>query len=197
MGGEREKITSKSWFPVVAATCTLAALAIGVYLWIHFTPPVHSGQVLSVDVYPIHRELSTGPVSGSKTDGIQGQPDIYDQLIVLANVRIKNQTNIPLFLHDMWGVVHLQNDEDQRSLAASARDFDKVFIAYPDIKSMRKDPLPRDLTLAPGQQVEGMVIYNFPITKAQWDSRNDMEMRFSFLHQNSLVLNAPPNRTPK
>jgi len=197
MGVEQEKITSKSWFPAVAATCVLGLLAISVYLWIHFTPPVHSGQVLSVDVYPIHRELSTGPTNGSKTDGLQGQPDIYDQLIVLANVRIKNQTNIPLFLHDMHGVVHLQNDEEQSSLAASPKDIDKVFIAYPDLKKLRKEPLPRDLTLAPGQQAEGMVIYNFPISKAQWDSRSDMQMKFSFLHQNALVLSAPPNTATK
>ncbi|MBV8629400.1 MAG: hypothetical protein JOZ83_00645, partial [Silvibacterium sp.] len=162
-----EKITSKPWFPAAAATVVLVLLAIGAYLWIHSIPPVHTGQVLSVDIYPIHRELSTGPVNGSKTDGLQGQPDIYDQLIVLANVRIKNQTDIPIFLHDMWGVVHLPNDEEQRSLAASSRDFDKLFIAYPDLKPLRKDPLPRDLTLAPGQQAEGMVIYNFPISKAQ------------------------------
>ena len=192
-----EKITSKAWFPAAAASVALAALAIGAFLWIHFTPPVHSGEVISVDVYPIHRELSTGPVNGSKTDGLQGQPDIYDQLIVLANVRIKNQTNIPLFLHEMWAVVHLQNGEDQRSLDVSGREFDKVFVAYPDLKPLRKDPLQRELTLAPGQQAEGMVIYNFPITKAQWDSRSDLEMRFSFLHQNSLVLDVPANGPTK
>jgi len=192
-----EKITSKAWFPAVAATVVLVVLAVGVYVWIKLIPPVHAGQVLSVDVYPIHRELSTGPVNGSKTDGLQGQPDVYDQLIVLANVRIKNQTNIPIFLHDMWGIVHLQDDEEERSLAASARDFDKVFIAYPDLKPLRKDPLPRDLTLTPGQQVEGMVICNFPISKAQWDSRRDMEMHFGFLHQNSLVLTVPPSNAAK
>jgi hypothetical protein len=192
-----EKITSKAWFPAVAATVVLVLLAVGAYVWIKLIPPVHTGQVLSIDIYPIHRELSTGPVNGAKTDGLQGQPDIYDQLIVLANVRVKNQTNIPIFLHDMWGIVRLQNDEEQRSLAASARDFDKVFIAYPELKPKRKDPLPRDLTLTPGQQVEGMVIYNFPISKDQWDSRQDMEMHFSFLHQNSLVLSVPPNNAPK
>lgn len=192
-----EAITSKAWFPAVAATVVLVVLAIGAYVWIKHIPPVHAGKVLSIDVYPIHRELSTGPVNGSKTDGLQGEPEIYDQLIVLANVRIKNQTDIPIFLHDMWGLVHLQNGEDERSLAASARDFDKVFAAYPDLKPLRKDPLPRDLTLAPGQQVDGMVIYNFPISKVQWDSRQDLEMRFSFLHQNALVLDQPPNNTPK
>lgn len=192
----KETMTSKSWFPAVAATCVLVVLAIGAYVWIKLIPPVHAGQVLSIETKFIHQELPTGPLNGSHSDGLQGQPEIYDLLIVLANVQIKNQTDIPIFLHDMWAIVHLPNDEDQRSLAASARDFDKVFIAYPDLKSLRKDPLPRDLTLAPGQQVEGMVIYSFPISKVQWDSRNDMEMQFSFLHQKSLVLEVP-NKAPK
>ena len=147
--------------------------------------------MLSVNVKPIHRVLSTGPVNGSRTEGVQGQPDIYDEVIVLAEVRIKNQTDIPLFLHDMWGVVHLP-DEDQRSLAASGRDFAKVFVAYPDLKPLRKDPLPRDLTLTPGQQVEGMVIYNYQISKAQWDSRTGMDLTFTFLHQKPLVLQVAP-----
>ena len=193
----KEAITSKSWFPAAAATVVLVVLAVGIYVWIEHIPPVHTGQVLSVDVYPIHRELSTGPVNGAKTDGLQGQPEIYDQLIVLANVRIKNQAKIPIFLHDMWGIVHLRDGEDERSLAGSAKDFDKVFIAYPDLKPLRKDPLPRDLTLTPGQQVEGMVICNFPISKAQWDERQELELRFSFLHQNSLVLDVAPNSGAK
>ena len=182
-----EKITSKPWFPAVAASSVLAVLAIGAYLWIHLTPPVHAGQVLSVNTYPIHRELSTGPVNKSRTEGVAGQPDIYDQMIVLADVRIKNQTDIPLFLHDMRGVVHLP-DGDQESLAASATDIRKALIAYPDLKQFQKEPLPRDVTIPAGQQVEGLVVYNYPISKAQWDSRTGMDLNFTFLHQKPLVL---------
>jgi hypothetical protein len=186
-----ETITSKTWFPVVAAITVAVLAAAGIFAWIYTRPAVHAGQVLSVNIYPIHRELSTGPPNGARTEGVSGPPDIYDQLIVLAEVQIKNQTDIPLFLHDMSGVVHLQNDEEERSLAASQTDFAKAFIAYPDLKPLRKDPLPRDLTLTPGQQVEGMVIYNYPISKAQWDSRTGMDLTFSFLHQNPLVLHVP------
>ena len=130
--------------------------------------------------------------ASANSAGVEGQPDIYDQMIVLADVQIKNQTDIPLFLHDMWGVVHLP-DEDQRSLAASGRDFEKVFIAYPDLKQFEKAPLPRDLTLTPGQEVQGMVIYNFPISKEQWASRTGMDLTFSFLHQKPLILEVAPN----
>ncbi len=188
-----EKITSKAWFPVIVAIAVAVLAAAGVFAWLYTRPALQTGKVLSVNVYPIHRELGTGPVNGSRTEGVAGQPDIYDEMIVLADVEIKNQTDIPLFLHDMSGVVHLP-DDDQRSLAVSGRDFEKVFIAYPDLKQFEKVPLPRDLTLTPGQQVEGMVIYSYPISKAQWDSRTGMDLTFSFLHQKPLVLQVGPTR---
>ena len=186
-----ETITSKAWFPVAGAILVAVLAAAGIFVWLYTRPPVHTGQVLSVNIYPIHRELGTGPVNKSPTEGVAGQPDIYDEMLVLAEVQIKNQTDIPLFLHDMYGVVNLP-DEDQRSLAASGTDFEKAFVAYPDLKPLRKDPLPRDLTLTPGQQVEGMVIYHYPISKAQWDARTGMDLTFTFLHQKALVLHAAP-----
>jgi len=182
-----ETKSSNPWLSVGGAILVAVLAAAGVFIWLYTRPSVHTGQVLSVNIYPIHRELGTGPVHGSRTEGVMGQPDIYDELIVLAEVQIKNQTNIPLFLHDMSAVVSLP-DGDQRSLAASQRDFPKVFVAYPELKPLRKDPLPRDLTLSPGQQVEGMVIYSFAISKAQWDSRTGMDLTFDFLHQHPLVL---------
>jgi hypothetical protein len=185
-----ETKTSNTWLSVGGAF-VFVVLAIGAYVWINNKPPVHAGEVLSVKTKPIHRDLSTGKASGLRTEGVIGHGDTYDEVIVLANVRIKNQTDIPIFLHDMWAVVHLP-DEDQRSLAASQTDFGKVFVAYPDLGEFRKDPLQRDLTIAPGQQVEGMVAFNYPISQAQWDSRTGMDLTFTFLHQKALVLHVPP-----
>ena len=187
-----ETKSSNPWLSVGGAVGFMILAAAGILIWLYTRPPVHTGQVLSVNVYPIHRELSTGPVNKSRTEGVTGQPDIYDELIVLAEVQIKNQTNIPLFLHDMSAVAHLQNGEDERSLAVSQSDFAKMFVAYPELKPLRKDPLPHDLTLSPGQQAEGMVVYHFPISKAEWDSRTGMDLTFDFLHQHPLVLQAAP-----
>ncbi len=181
---EETKSGGNAWLSIGAAF-VIVVLAISAYFYINDKPPVHSGEVLSLNTYPIHRELKTA----ASTEGLGGQGDTYDQVLVLAEVRIRNQTNIPLFLHDMWGVVDLP-DEQERSLAASAKDFDKVFLAYPDLRPLRKEPLPRDLTLQPGQQVEGMMLFNYQISKAAWDARNGMDITVSFLHQKSLVLHA-------
>jgi hypothetical protein len=179
---EETKSASNAWLTVGAAF-VIVVLAIAAYVYFNDKPPVHAGQVLSVNVYPIHRDFK----AGDSTEGLAGQGDTYDELLVLADVRIENQTTIPLFLHDMWGVVDLQNEED-RSLAASQSDFTKVFTAYPDLRPLRKDPLQRDLTLQPGQQVEGMMVFNYQISKEQWDARSGMDLTVSFLHQKPLLL---------
>ncbi|MBB6142404.1 hypothetical protein HNQ77_000342 [Silvibacterium bohemicum] len=170
----------------VLAAFAIVSLAIGAYVLINQKPPVSAGQVLSLNVYPIHRDLSTP----SSTNGLGGESEVYDEVLVFANVRITNQTDIPLFLQDMWAILDLP-DGPQRNGAASLTDFNKVFVAYPDVRQYRKDPILRDLTLPAGQRVDGLMIFHFDIPKAQWDARQDMEIHVSFQHQNSLVITVP------
>ena len=183
-----ETKSSNPWLSVGGAIAFMVLAAAAIFVWLYTRPSVHTGEVLSVNIYPIHRDLSKGPNRGSATEGIVGQADTYDELLVLTNVRIRNQTDIPLFLHDMSAVVSLADGGEQRSLAASQADLAKAFIAYPDLKPLRKDPLPRDLTLQPGQQAEGMMIFNYPISKAQWDSRSGLDITMTFQHQKPLLL---------
>lgn len=171
---------------IIIAAVIIPIVVIGGYVWVNREPIPYSGQVLSVNVYPIHRDFK----QPTTTEGLGGQAETYDETLVLADVRIRNTAKIPLYLHDMWAVANLP-DETDRSTAASGSDFDKVFIAYPDLKQFQKAPLPRDLTLQPGDQVEGQMIFHYQISKAQWDSRNSMDISISFLHQNPLVLNVP------
>lgn len=182
-----ETKSSNAWLSIGGAF-VFVVLAIAAYVYFNNKPPVHAGEVLSVNIYPIHRELSTGPAKGASERGIAAQGDTFDEVIVIVDARIKNQTDIPLFLHDMWAVVDLAGEEEQRSLAASQTEFEKVFIAYPSLKPLRKDPLQRDLTLQPGQQVEGMMIFSYQISKAQWDSRDGMDITMTFQHQKPLLL---------
>lgn len=170
-------------FTALAATL-IVVCCIGAYVWINNKPPVHAGQVVSISTYPIHRELSTGSALG----GIDGGTNVYDEMIVIANVKIRSQTKLPLFLHDMYGDLTLENDETQRDVAASASDAQKVFIAYPTLAPQQKAPLQRDITLSPGQEVEGQLIFHYPISAQQWNQRKGFDIVIGFIHQKNLVL---------
>ncbi|GGH16496.1 hypothetical protein [Silvibacterium dinghuense] len=177
--------TGRSLFIVIAAF-VLVSLAIGAYAYFNRTAPASSGEVLSLNLYPIHRDLST---PGS-VNGLGGQADLYDEMLIFADVRIRNLAKTPLILDDMWATVDL-GDSEQRSTAVSQSDFDKVFLAYPDAHAFHKDPMPRNLSLAPGEQHEGLMIFHYEIPKAQWDARKSMDLHISFKNQNDLVIPAP------
>lgn len=172
--------------PVIAIVGAIALVAaiVGGYLWATWMGPVHAGKVESMAVYSIHRELSTGSALG----GLDGGKNVYDEVIVVANVHIKSTTKLPLFLHDMWGDVTLADGTTQRDLAANSDDFSKVFVAYPALAPQQKAPLQRDITLSPGQQVDGQIIFHFPINRQQWDQRKSFTVTVDFLHQDPLVM---------
>ncbi|MGC2637857.1 MAG: hypothetical protein WA294_11810 [Acidobacteriaceae bacterium] len=172
--------------PAVAALIAviLVVAVVGGYVWFNTKPPVHTGQLVSIDAYPIHRELSTGSGIG----GLAGQKDVYDEEIVIVNVRMKSQTEMPLFLHDMSADVTLADGTVEHSTGASTKDYHDVFIAYPVLAPKQTTAVLRDTTITPGQQVDGQMIFHYPITAQQWDQRKDFKVYVNFLHQKDLVL---------
>jgi hypothetical protein len=171
---------------IILVAIIIPVVVVAGYVLINREPNPYLGQVLSVNVYPIHRE-TTQPTT---VDGLGGQTETYDEILVFADVRIQNTAKIPIYMRDMWAVANLP-DETSRSSAASTSDFNKVFIAYPDTKQYQKAPLLRDTTLQPGQSIEGQMIFHYQLSKAQWDSRSGMDINIGFLHQNPLVMNIP------
>lgn len=185
--------TDSGIHPVVAAAAAvvLVAAIIGGYLWATYKPPVHVGQLTSVTAYPIHRELSTGSALG----GLEGQKDIYDEEIVLATVHIKSNTQLPLFLHDMWADVTLADGTVERSTAASTNDYHAVFVAYPTLAPKQTTPVPRDITMTPGQVIDGQLIFHYPISAQQWDHRREFKIYVQFINQKDLIIDEKPTPT--
>lgn len=166
----------------IAVIVVVAAIA--AYAYFGRKAPIYSGQVLGMHAYPIHREVKTE----GGTKGLSGS-ESYDQLIMLADVSIRNTAKIPLFLRDTYADVQLP-ENPQRSDAATVTNLEKVFVAYPELKQYQKAPLANQLTLQPGQQVEGQVGFVYPMSKAQWDSRSGVDLTLIFLHQDALKLHA-------
>ena len=175
--------------PVVAVlvAIVLVAAIVGGYVWATYKGPVHSGQVVSIAAYPIHRELSTGSALG----GLAGGKDIYDEEILVANVKIKSTTKLPLFLHDMWADVTLADGTSMRCVGASTHDYNDVFVAYPALAPDKTQPVQRDITMTPGQEIDGQMIFHYPISAQQWDQRTDFKITVQFINQKDLVIDNP------
>jgi hypothetical protein len=135
----------------IAIATVAISIAIGLYVWIGQRPPVAGGDILTMNLYPVHTLINSG---GGGDTGMAGSPEYYDQLLILAKVKIRNQTDIPLFMQDISAAIKLPDGSEQVNVTASNKDMDRVFQAYPSLSYLRTDSIPRDTTLMPGQSVQ-------------------------------------------
>ncbi len=180
----------QSIFKALVIAATVVSIVLGLYVYLGQKPPVAGGEILSTSIYPIHTLVNTG---GGNDAGMAGSAEYSDELIILANVRIRNETNIPLFLQDISSAIKLEDGTEQENVTASNRDMDRLFQAYPVLSYLKIDPIPRDITLSPGQSTEGLTVFHFPLTKEEWDKLHSAKVVVAFVHQKNLELPITPS----
>jgi hypothetical protein len=163
----------------------LVTVAIALYVYAGQTPPLAVGQILGVTAHAMHVETK-----GFDANGAPIPTETFDQVYVFTKVKLTNQSKGPLFLTSMMTNATLA-DGIHSSYAAPASDYDRIFVAYPDMPVARDTPLKLDTTIDAGQTVEGTVVSAFKLTKQEWDARKDLNFTFAFRYQPSLVLKAP------
>jgi hypothetical protein len=165
---------------VVAAIIVSAAIAF--YVIAGQKAPAATGDIEQVWVHPQHTETS-----GFDANGAPMAKEVADQVYLFALVKLHNQSDKPLFLHNIAANITL-DDGIHTSYSATAADYDRVFIAYPSMPAPHGKPLPPQTTIDPGQTVEGEIVSAFRLTKAEWDARKDLNFTFGIQYQPNLVV---------
>ncbi|MGA3070954.1 MAG: hypothetical protein ABSD43_12135 [Terracidiphilus sp.] len=168
------------WATIVATV--LVTVVVAVIVIAGQKPPAASGEIEQVWVHPQHTETS-----GFDANGEAMAVESYDQIYVFSLVKLHNQGAQPLFLSNIMANIK-QEDGIHSSYAASAADYDRVFLAYPSMPVPHGKGLRLDSTLDPGQTVEGTIVSAFRMSKQQWDAGKDLSFTFAFHYQPSLVL---------
>ena len=181
LGESFTKGTGHLVWAAIAATI-LVTIAIAIYVIAGQKPPAVSGEIVAVWAHPQHTESS-----GLDANGAPMPKEVFDQVLVFTEVRLHNQSKIPLFLLNVLANADLE-DGIHSSYAASRTDYDRVFVAYPGMPVPHGPGLPIDLELDPGQTVDGTFVSSFRLSKQQWDARKKLNFTFSFRYQPSLVL---------
>jgi hypothetical protein len=174
------------WTTLIAFV--VVSVSITLFLMANRVPPVAAGDVTQVWAHGVH--TITTPIDAN---GVQSAGEQFDQVLVLAQVRVRNQSKEPIVLKDMLTNATFE-DGIHSSYAATALDFDRIFIAYPELKALHGKTLIRDTVLAPGQELDGTIISSFHVTKAQWAARKDLTFSIQFKYHPDLVLtpSTPP-----
>jgi hypothetical protein len=181
LGEELTKGTSHVVIATIAAA-VLVSIAIAAYFLLGEKPPMATGDVLQVWAHPLHSVSS-----GFDANGAPMAQESSDHVLVFARVRLHNQSKQPLFLHEVRANATLA-DGVHTSYAATKTDYDRVFIAYPELAALHGAGLSQEATLDPGQTLEGDFVASFRVTKQEWDARKDLNFAFAFRYQKGLVL---------
>jgi len=98
-----------------------------------------------------------------------------DSVLVAVNVTLNNTGRKALWIHDIKG--QLKTDKGEWSdNAATAVDSERYFQAFPDLKQNAQPVLKPEDKLAVGGQQKATVVFSFPVSKDQFDSRKALSV---------------------
>ena len=180
LGEELTRGSSHVVWAAIIATVVMS-VAIGAYVLLEQKPPIATGEIVAVWAHPQHTETS-----GLDANGEPMPKRSVDQIMVFTTVKLHNQTDHPIFLGNATTNVTL-DDGIHSSYAANKGDYDRIFVAYPDIPVPHQTPIsPLDTMIGPGQTVEGTFVSAFMMSQQQWDARKNLDYTFNFRYQPAL-----------
>jgi hypothetical protein len=127
------------------------------------------------------------PVAQGGIDAVYfSEPANMTSGMVLVQVTLRNVGDKTLYIKAIKA--NLKTDQDLSDEAASPTDYDRYFMAYPDLKEHSAQPLVVEMKIAPGAEQKGTVLVSFPVTKEQFDARKDLNVTIEPYDQNPIVL---------
>lgn len=185
-GEEYTKGTSHVLIAAIIAGA-LMCIAIGIYAILGQKPPFATGEITAVWAHPQHTQTS-----GLDANGEPMPKEDVDQVMVFATVNLVNKTDHPLFLGNVTANVTLADGTIAHCYAANKGDYERIFVAYPNIPVPHLAPIsPLNTTIDASQSVAGTFVAAFKMSQQQWDTRKALDFTFDFRYQ------APLDVTPK
>jgi hypothetical protein len=183
-GEELTNGTSHVVWAALAAT-VIVSIAIAIYVIAGQKPPVAKGEIVAVWAHPQHTVTSGFDASGAPIE-----QQTVDQIFVFTQIRLRNQSDHPIFLQNVSTNVTLADGTINSSYAANKGDYDRLFVAYPDITVPHGPSIsPLNTEIDPGQTVEGEFVSAFrSMTPQQWGARKKLDYTLSFRYQPNVTL---------
>jgi hypothetical protein len=168
------------WAALAAAV--VVSIAIAILFVTGQKPPIVTGEIVQVWAHPCHVQTS-----GFDANGEAMEKQSFDQVLLFAHVRLKNQGQGPMQIEDIVANAKQSDGIDSISAGGLAQ-FEEVFIVYPELAALHTAGLSPHATIAPGQSVDGTIFWAIRMNKPQWNARTDLNFTIKFQNQPSLVL---------
>ncbi len=155
------------WAGVIAAIVVSAAIA--AYFIAGEKPPAATAEIVSLTAYTRHQKGADVDAAGAPLP----EQD-FDQVLLFAHLKLRNQSKNPVFVRHIMASVTV-DDGVHSSYAAIPGDYERLFVAYPQLSGIHGKPLAAEPTIEPGEALEGDIVCSFRMTKEQWDARKGLD----------------------
>jgi len=149
----------------VAIALVVVAIVVGVMAFLFRSKPVAQGGIDAV-----YFSEPAGMTNG----------------MVLLQLTLRNVTDKTLYIKTI--TANLKTDQELSDNPASPGDYERYFMAYPDLKEHSTQPLVVETKIAPGAEQKGSVLVSFPVTREQFEARKDLNVTIEPYDQNPIVL---------
>jgi hypothetical protein len=139
--------------------------------WIFRYQPVASGQVR--DIFAV---------------------ETTDKSSVLCTtlVSVRNDFEKSIFIKNMKATLTTADGKTYDDTPASEVDYERYFQAFPDLRAHAIEALKPETKIVPGQQASGTLVFGFPVTKEQFDSRKNLEITIEPYDRRAIVISEKP-----
>ena len=96
-------------------------------------------------------------------------------VMVALNVSFQNNGQKPFWIHTIKAELDTANGTFSDE-AASPVDFDRYYQAFPALKQYAIEPLQHEAKIKPGGQIQGTVIFSFPVTPDAFANRKVLKV---------------------
>jgi len=158
---------------VVWASIIAAALIIAVVVTVLLAgrkPPVAAGEIVAVWAFPQH-----GETSGLDANGDAMAKEVFDQVLVFAHVKLRNQSKGPLQVQNMLANMRQADGIPLSVSAGNIAQYQEALLAYPQMAVPHGNPLSPHAILEPGESLEGIAFWVFRMNRQQWEARKDWQ----------------------
>lgn len=108
-------------------------------------------------------------------------------VLVLVNVHIASSQKTSFQIKEIHARL-TTNDGEWTDEAASPSDFERYFQAYPELGRHALTPLPVETRILSGGEVEGTLVFSFPVSKASFDTRKALTVSLEPYDMHAIVL---------
>ena len=146
---------------------------------------VMAGRVLPM---PVHTKYGhVGRVAGPDQE--------EDSLYVLAEVKLEDATDAPLFLKDITGTFTTKEGGTVDSRRIGSEDLERLFTLLPQLKPLVQStglkPLDLEQKIPAHSTYDGYVLLLFAAPPQAWRDRQSAQINLGFYHQEPVTLTLP------